>query len=83
VRETIAGVPLGLSRDYDYLPKTGPLRRVRCQPCGQLHDDVERLTEDGCKVMAVMCGRCREKGRASWIAKMRPELPLAVARFVR
>jgi hypothetical protein len=79
-RETIARVPLGLSRDYDRLAETGPLCHVRCSPCGKSYADVERLMADGCRVMAAMCGDCREKGRAQWIAENRVELPRAVAR---
>jgi hypothetical protein len=79
--ETIGGVPLGLSRDYDHLPRTGPLRAVRCATCDQWYEDVERLLEDGCCVLAIMCVACRERGRARWIADARIELPRAVAMF--
>ncbi len=68
-RETIGGVPLGLSRDYVHLPRTGPLRPVCCQGCHRMYEDVERLTSDGCRVMAIMCARCREEGRTRWLAE--------------
>jgi len=79
--EPIAGVPLGLSRDYDQLPRTGPLRPVRCSTCGRMHEDVERLMAEGCRILAIMCGPCREEGRARWIAVQVVELPRAVARY--
>lgn len=79
--ETIGGVPLGLSRDYAHLPRTGPLRAMCCQTCDQLYEDVERLTADGCRVLAVMCESCREKGRRQWIAQRIVELPTATATF--
>jgi len=81
-RETIGGLPLGLSRDYDHLPQVGPLHRVRCQACERLYEDAMRQESDGCRVLACMCQTCREKGRAIWIAKNRVELPRAVARFL-
>lgn len=79
--ETIGGVPLGLSRDYDHLPRTGPLRPLCCQSCSQLYEDVERLTADGCRVLAIMCEACREEGRQKWIAAKvaELELPRAIA----
>jgi hypothetical protein len=77
--ETIGGVPLGLSRDYDHLPRTGPLRPIYCQGCGHRYEDVERLMDDGCRVLAGMCTPCREKGRTLWIAKQPVEVPLATA----
>lgn len=80
-RETIAGVPIGLSRDYDHLPRTGPLRAIYCSTCLLPHDDVARLTADGCRVLAIMCRACREEGRARWIAEHRVDLPRAVAAF--
>jgi hypothetical protein len=79
--ETIGGVPLGLSRDYDHLPRTGPLRLICCQTCSGLYEDVERLAADGCKVLAVMCKDCREKGRLKWMAAQHVELPTAVATY--
>jgi hypothetical protein len=79
--ERIGGVPLGLSRDYEYLPRTGPLRWICCQCCSQLYEDGERLTADGSCVLAVMCAPCREEGRLRWIAKRLVELPMAVATF--
>ena len=81
-RETIIGVPLGLSRDYDHLPQTGPLHLVRCQACERLHEDALRQASDGCRILACMCQTCREKGRARWIAENRVELPRAVARYL-
>lgn len=82
-KETIAGVPIGLSRDYDQLPQTGPLRSVRCSTCWQEYEDVERCLMDGVRILALTCGSCREKGRARWIAERanRVELPRAVAAF--
>jgi hypothetical protein len=82
-RETIGGVPLGLSRDYEHLPQLGPLRPIRCQCCSRLYDDVERLTEDGCRVMAIMCASCREEGRSRWLAAQIKsiELPQATASY--
>ena len=77
-RETVAGVPIGLSRDYDHLPCTGPLRAVRCDGCWQLYEDVEREWSDGCQILAVMCRGCRERSRAQWIAEQRAELPRAI-----
>lgn len=82
-QETIGGVPLGLSRDYPHLPRTGPLRPICCQGCHQMYEDVERLTVDGCRVLAIMCERCREKGRTRWLAekiKLRV-LPTAIASY--
>ena len=81
IKETISGVPLGLSRDYGELPRTGPLREVRCSTCWQLYEDVERLLSDGCRVLAMRCFTCREQGRSKWIAKYRVELPKAFASF--
>lgn len=82
-RETIGGVPLGLSRDYAHLPSTGTLRSICCQACSQLYEDVERLTSDGCRVLAGMCARCREEGRMKWCAeKIKTlEMPVAVATY--
>ena len=80
-RETIGGVPLGLSRDYEHLPQTGPLRAVRCSSCWQLYEDVERMTADGCRVLVMMCIDCREQGRMRWIAASRVELPKAFATY--
>ncbi len=77
--ETISGVPLGLSRDYDQLPLVEPARLVRCMPCGRKHADGRRRDADGCLVMAVMCRECRERGRERWIAEHVVELPRAVA----
>jgi hypothetical protein len=77
-RETIAGVPLGLSRDYDHLPVTGLLRSISCQLCDRRHADVERLTADGCRVLAIMCPTCRAEGRARWIAAQVVDLPVAI-----
>lgn len=82
VRETIGGVPLGLSRDYDHLPRTGPLRQVCCQLCLRVYEDAERLTADGCHVLAVMCVRCREKGRLKWIEARRVKLEVPKATVV-
>ena len=76
--ETISGVPLGLSRDYEHLPRTGPLRPICCQGCLQLYEDVERMAADGCRVLAIMCGPCREEGRRRWIAET-PKTPLPMA----
>lgn len=81
--ETIGGVPLGLSRDYAHLPRTGPLREICCQTCDKLYEDVERLTADGQRVLAVMCGTCREEGRLRWIAKKVVPLPTASVTFRR
>lgn len=80
-QETISGVPLGLSRDYDHLPRTGPTRWIYCQKCLRRHQDVERLTEDGCRVLAIMCKDCREKGRRKWIEAQVLDLPVAVATY--
>jgi hypothetical protein len=82
-RETIGGVPLGLSRDYEHLPRTGPLRPIRCQGCHQMYEDVERQLADGCRVMAIMCSSCREEGRSRWLAeKIKSlELPMATATY--
>lgn len=52
---------------------------MRCSTCWKLHEDVERLMTDGCRVLAIMCGSCREKGRARWIAERRVELPRAIS----
>ncbi len=79
--ETIGGVPLGLSRNYAHLPRTGPLRKIYCQGCSHLYEDGERLTADGCYVLAVLCGACREEGRLRWIAMKIVPLPTAVATF--
>ena len=79
--ETISGVPLGLSRDYEQLSRTGPLRSVRCQVCMQSYEDVERLATDGCRVLAILCTACREQGCTRWIAAHPVELPRAVAAF--
>ena len=81
--ETIGGVPLGLSQDYEHLPCTGPLRTICCQGCKQLYEDVERLTADGCHILAIMCASCREEGRLKWIAeKIKAlELPKATATY--
>ena len=83
MRETISGVPLGLSRDYDALPHAGPLRTVRCSACQNQYEDCERFTTDGCRVMAGRCWVCREEGRERWIAnKQRTlKLPRAIARL--
>jgi len=75
------GVPLGLSRDYDQLPLAEPLRIVRCQLCDGMHEDAERLMADGCRVLAVRCPGCRERGRSRWIAEHHVELPAAIARY--
>ena len=80
-QETISGVPLGLSRDYDHLPRTGPPRLIYCQICSGLHEDVERLTSDGCRVLAIMCKCCREEGRQKWIEAQVIDLPAAIAAF--
>lgn len=80
-RETISGVPLGLSRDYEQLPRTGPLRSVRCSACMQSYEDAMRLATDGCHVLAMLCTSCREQGRMRWIAVQVVELPRAVATF--
>jgi hypothetical protein len=79
--ETISGVPLGLSRDYEQLPRTGPLRSIRCQGCSQLYEDVERLMADGCRVLAIMCTSCREEGRLRWITEKIVALPMATATY--
>lgn len=81
--ETIGGVPLGLSRDYEHLPRTGPLRPIRCQGCSRLYEDVERLMADGCRVLALMCAPCREEGRLRWLAETIKmlELPTATATY--
>jgi hypothetical protein len=79
VKETIAGVPLGYSRDYDQLPLEKPLRSVRCQGCYRAYEDAERHMEDLGVCMAIMCLACREEARAQWIAAQQVKLPLAVA----
>jgi hypothetical protein len=78
-RETIGGVPLGLSRDYAHLPRAGSLRWNCCQGCSRLYEDGERLMADGCRVLAVMCEACREEGRLRWLAEKIVELPMATA----
>lgn len=84
-RETIGGVPLGLSRDFAHLPPTGsPPSPRRCPHCLLTYEDVERRMEDGCRVKAVMCETCREEGRLRWIAAKAAELvvvPRAVATY--
>lgn len=80
-RETLAGVPLGLSRDYDYLPRAETLRSRQCTTCYLMYWDAERLAADGVKVLTVMCKDCREKGRDRWIAENCVPLPVAVARY--
>lgn len=82
-REMISSVPLGLSRDYEYLPRRGPPRPIRCQVCEQLYEDVERATADGRCVLAVMCSACREEGRLRWIMEKKVGLPRATATFRR
>ena len=81
--ETIGRVPLGFSRDYDHLPRVGPLRSVVCQTCRGSYEDGERQLADGCRVMAVMCWVCRELARARWIEERTKTaaLPRAAARF--
>lgn len=81
--ETISGVPLGLSRDYEHLPRTGTLRQICCQGCLQFYQDVERVAADGCRVLAIMCAPCREEGRLRWIAETIKtlELPTATATY--
>jgi hypothetical protein len=80
-RETIAGVPLGLSRDYDYLPRAEALRSMQCTSCYQTYRDALRLEPEGGKVLTQRCKLCREEGRDRWIAENRPVLPTAVARY--
>ena len=77
--ETIGGVPLGLSRDYEHLPRTGPLRPICCQGCSRLYEDVERLTADGCRVLALMCTPCRKEGRTRWLTEKIKSLVLPTA----
>jgi hypothetical protein len=79
--ETIADVPLGLSRDYDRLPRTGLLRLARYQTCDRMHEDVERQFAEGSRCLALMCRPCREQGRARWIAANTARLPRAIARW--
>lgn len=81
IHETLDGLPLGLSLEYDHLPRTGPLRMIHCGCCWRLYEDVERLTADGTRVMAVMCEACREKGRLKWLMENYVELPAAVVTF--
>jgi hypothetical protein len=81
--ETIVGVPLGLSRDYDRLPAVETPRVVHCSTCSGLHEDSVRQVEDGVKILAGMCKACREEGRETWIAENRADLPRAVARYRR
>ena len=85
---TSDGMPLGLSSDYDLLPRTGALREVWCSICGRPHEDVERMLADGVRVLALMCGPCRAQGRAQLIAEAakrvdppRVDLPRAIARY--
>lgn len=44
-----------------------------------MYEDVERLTSDGCRVMAIMCERCREEGRTRWLAEALKTLSLPQA----
>ena len=81
MNEEISGMPLGLSRDYDLLPKVGPLRMRYCTVCDKVHEDAERLTADGCRVLAIMCSDCRTKGRDRWIVDHVTDLPRAVAHY--
>jgi hypothetical protein len=81
--ETIGGVPLGYSRDYDRLPLAEPLRDVRCRECLETYQDALRQMEDGCRIMAMRCLSCREDGREQWIAAQQVELPEAVAQYRR
>lgn len=80
-KETISGVPIGLSRDYDDLPQAGPFREVRCQICNRFYEDALRLMPDGARILAVMCLSCREQGRARWIAEKRVDPPQAFGRL--
>lgn len=82
MRETVAGVPLGISRDYDYLPLAEPIHLVRCSSCWKDHEDGKRQLEDGVCILA-FCKRCREELRAEWIRNTPVTLPRAIARFRR
>lgn len=81
--EDISGVPLGLSRDYDRLSRAAPLRDTLCLGCWGRYEDGERLTADGCRVIALMCGDCRSRGRERWIEEHRAPLPTAIVRGAR
>ena len=80
-RETIGGIPLGLSRDFAHLPPTGISRSAHCPHCLRIYEDVERRMEDGCRVRAGMCETCREEGRLRWIAATISEVPTATATY--
>lgn len=79
-RESMDGVPLGLSWDYAALPRTDSPRRICCQACPQVYEDSERLTSSGQRVLAVLCTSCREAGRLKWLAASSPELALVIPR---
>jgi hypothetical protein len=80
-REDIDGVPLGISRDYDYLPRVTDLRLVHCMTCWQRYADAARRQLDGVECRALRCKLCREEAREAWIVKNRADLPHAVARY--
>lgn len=79
-RETIAGVPPHLSRDYPSFPIVDSSWNWSCEkcridfiaywrrlPCGRIH-------------APVLCDFCREKERALWIAGTALVLPVARVR---
>jgi hypothetical protein len=81
--ETIAGVPLGYSRDYDRLPLAEPFHDVRCRECLAIYQDALRQLEDGCRILSMLCMTCRENCREEWITAQKVELPRAVAQYQR
>jgi hypothetical protein len=80
-REDVDGIPLGMSRDYDFLPRVTALRHVQCMTCWQTYADAARRQPDGVECRTLRCKLCREEARETWIAENRADLPRAVARY--
>jgi hypothetical protein len=71
---TSTEVPLGISKDYDFLPREGRKLDVRCQDCDRFFVDQSRKFGKGANVLAVFCPDCRASRR------MRFATPLPAAR---
>jgi hypothetical protein len=67
-------VPLGISKDYDFLPREGRKLDVRCQDCDRFFVDQSRKFGKGANMLAVFCPDCRASRR------MRFATPLPAAR---
>lgn len=78
--ETIAGVPLGLSRDLALLPMTGSSWRVPCHLCHLTFEAFWRRVPDGRLAIPQFCEDCRERKRTQWIAENVPVMPTARVR---